>query len=314
MSTDVEIILYQSDVDVMNSPILSILVPYFHDDPVPLIKALSDQCKENRSVEVLVYDDGSNDKSLNKSVAAAIQKSEVSARLFIASQNHGRSFARNQLTGHAKANWVLFLDADMLPQTNDFVSKYISLIEAGSADVIFGGFKVPSEAHDPDHDLHRALSEISDCLSLEQRNAAGPQFVASSNLAVRKHVLEAEPFDAKFSGWGWEDSEWAARVTKRFKLIHADNPALHLGLETTDTLLRRFQTSGPNYLRFTRKHPDLAKTLPLYNIIQNLRRIPGQKILRPFLKLIIKFRFVPIRLRITALKLWRASWYAETFA
>ena len=113
---------------------------------------------------------------------------------------------------------------------------------------------------------------------------------------------------------GWEDSEWAARVAKRFSLIHADIPALHLGLESTETLLRRFRTSGANYVLFTEKHPDLAKTLSLFKISQKLRKVPGQKVMRPFLKTAVSQNVLPIKLRLMALKMWRASWYAQAFS
>ena len=297
-----------------NKPKLSILIPYFHDDPVPLIKALAEQCRMRKDVEVLVYDDGSNDADLSCKAIACVKNVEAPVGLFIAEQNRGRSFARNTLFEKARAPWVLFLDADMRPEKDSFVDDYITLIRTMNSDVIFGGFKVLKQSEDPDRELHRALSETSDCLTLTERQAAGPKFVCSSNLAVKKDVLIAEPFDPEFSGWGWEDSEWAARVFKTFSLIHADIPAWHLGLETTDTLLKRFRTSGPNYQRFTHKHPELAETLPLYRIVQKLRRIPGQRLTRPVLRFIVKLGIMPVRLRLLALKLWRASWYAESFA
>ena len=138
--------------------------------------------------------------------------------------------------------------------------------------------------------------------------------MASSNLCVRRDVLEKEPFDSAFEGWGWEDSEWAARVSKRFTLVHVDNPAIHLGLETTETLLRRFATSGPNYQRFTRAHPELAERLPLYKISKSLGRVPGQSLMRPVLKLFVRTHILPMRARLTALKLWRASHYADALS
>jgi len=295
-------------------PVLSVLIPYYHDNPEPLITALGEHCAKRSDVEILIYDDGSNDSVLNKTAIAAVKSSEAAIELIIAAENKGRSFARNTLTEHARADWVLFLDADMRPETDTFIADYLEIISKQKADVVFGGFKVPLSSQDPDLELHRALSEVSDCLTLEDRAAAGPKYVCSSNLAVRKTVLDKEPFDPEFTGWGWEDSEWAARVFKSFRLVHADNPALHLGLESTDTLLRRFQTSGPNYMRFTRKHPELAKTLPLYRITGRLRKIPGQKLSRPLLRLIVKHGIIPVRIRLLALKLWRASWYAETAA
>ena len=314
MTMDFKITSYTSLGTRPKKPVLSILVPYYRDNPIPLIQALGEQCVDSPDVEILVYDDGTNNAELNCAAIAAVKNCEAPVSLFIASENRGRSFARNSLTEYARGKWVLFLDADMRPETENFVSNYLASIQEDAADVIFGGFTVPAKSNDPDRELHRALSEISDCLSLEDRIAAGPQFVASSNLAVRKNVLDVEPFDPEFMGWGWEDSEWAARISKNYTLIHTDNPALHLGLETTDTLLRRFRTSGPNYLRFTQKHPDLAKTLPLYRIVQKMKHVPGQKISRPILRLMVKQKLTPVSLRIKALKLWRASWYAETFA
>lgn len=295
-------------------PVLSVLIPYFRDDPTALLHALLSQTVEQAGVEILIYDDGTGDADLNAKVCAAVKSAHSPVHLMIAHENKGRSAARNALQENARADWVLFLDADMRPVSNRFLSDYAALIDAQVADVIFGGFTVPKEAETPDQELHRALSEVSDCLSLAARQAAGPQFVASSNLAVRKAVLAAEGFDDGFTGWGWEDSEWAARVAKRFELMHADIPALHLGLESTETLLRRFKTSGHNYVRFTEKHPDIAKTLSLYQISQKLRKTPGQKVMRPFLKLAVELNVMPIKLRLLALKLWRASHYAEAFA
>lgn len=295
-------------------PILSVLIPYFRDDPTALLHALLSQTADQANVEILIYDDGTGDSNLNATVSAAVKSAHSSVHLMIAHENKGRSAARNALQKSAKANWVLFLDADMRPVSHQFLSEYTSLIDANIADVIFGGFTVPEKAETADQELHRALSEVSDCLSLQARQAAGPQFVASSNLAVRKDVLTAEGFDDGFNGWGWEDSEWAARVAKRFTLLHADIPALHLGLESTETLLRRFKTSGPNYVRFTEKHPDIAKTLSLFKISQKLRKTPGQKLMRPILRLLVKLNVVPIKIRLLALKLWRASHYAEAFA
>ena len=202
-----------------SKPKLSVLIPYFKDDPTALLHALLSQTAEQSDIEILIYDDGTGDADLNTKVCAAVKSAHSSVHLMIAHGNKGRSAARNALQENARADWVLFLDADMRPVSHRFLSNYVDLIEAEMADVIFGGFTVAEKAQDPDQELHRALSEVSDCLSLIARQAAGPQFVASSNLAVRKAVLDAEGFDDGFSGWGWEDSEWAARVAKRFELI-----------------------------------------------------------------------------------------------
>lgn len=304
----------QSLKQLKTKPMLSVLIPFYKDDPTALLEALLSQNVEKNLIEILVYDDGSADPKLNMKVSSIVKSATSQTEFLIADKNAGRSAARNALQKNSNSDWVLFLDADMRPVTNNFLADYIKLIKAEVADVIFGGFTVPEAAETPDQELHRALSEVSDCLTLSARQAAGPQFVATSNLCVRKDVLFEEGFDDGFKGWGWEDSEWAARIAKRFTLIHADIPALHLGLESTETLLRRFQNSGPNYVRFTDKHPELAKTLSLFKISQKLSKIPGQKLMRPFLKTAVKLHMLPIKFRLFALKMWRASWYAQAFS
>jgi len=289
---------------------LSVLIPFYRDDASDLISELEGQL-DPESVEILIHDDGTRDHALTAKLEGLIADSPLAIRLFNATENKGRSAARNALQLAARSDWVLFLDADMRPAQSDFLRNYLELISQGQADIIFGGFRVETQKADKDRDLHRALSDVSDCLSLADRQAAGAQFVASSNLCVSKKVLEAEPFDDGFSGWGWEDSEWAARVSKRFTLIHIDNPAIHLGLESTDTLLRRFATSGQNYRRFVTLHPDLAPQLALYRISSKLGRVPGQKLMRPVLKGLVKAAALPMKIRLNALKLWRASHYAE---
>jgi len=293
-------------------PALSILIPFYKDDASGLIKDLSKQ-KANAPFEIILVDDGTGDKALSAKLSDIIETQSSAVRLITLANNQGRAAARNHLQKAARAKWILFLDADMRPTSDTFLQNYLDVIRQDSADVIFGGFKVEDKTTDKSGELHRALSAVSDCLPLSERQAAGPQYVASSNLCLKKSVITENPFDDGFKGWGWEDSEWAARINQSYRLMHLDNPALHLGLEDTDTLLNRFKNSGANYVRFTEKHPELAKTLKLYRLSKTLKNIPGQGIIRPVLKAIVKAP-APMRARLFALKLWRASWYAEALS
>ena len=290
----------------VHAPTLSVVVPFFRDDPSAALRAVAQQA--DGRVEILAWDDGTDDAALTARLRELVATLPADVRVHTGQPNRGRSAARNALVRAARARWVLFLDADMLPTSEGFLASYLNAIARSAGDVLFGGFVVEPRG-DAESQLHRALSLRSDCAPASERAAHGPKHVASSNLCVRVDVLEAEPFDPGFSGWGWEDSEWAARAAERFRVVHLDNPALHLGLESSETLLQRFATSGPNYARFVRAHPALAESLPLFRHARMLSRLPGQKLLRPLCKTAV-LSPLPARLRIAALKLWRASHYA----
>ena len=293
------------------TPRLSILIPFYRDDPSVLLRSLDQQTIAPGSVEVRIMDDGTGSLELTEAVTKTVKDLSIDTILVTAPENRGRSATRNALQYAARADWVLFLDADMRVDHPDFLARYLDQINADDCDIVFGGFDVEETATDRDTDLHRVLSHHSDCLTAEERNQNGAQHVASSNLCVRKSVLETQPFDPNFEGWGWEDSEWAARVSKTHRLRHIDNPAVHLGLETTETLLSRFASSGQNYRRFVQAHPALAETLPLFRIVQRLKSVPGHQLARLPLRTLVRMRALPTRLRVLALKLWRASHYAE---
>ena len=79
-------------------PRLSVLVPYYKDDPKDLLNALA----QSKGIEVLLYDDGTGDEAINEALRVVAKKAGVAVRLFFAKTNKGRSTARNILTQECK--------------------------------------------------------------------------------------------------------------------------------------------------------------------------------------------------------------------
>ncbi len=306
--------IFQNNAPAKGDILLSILIPFYHDDPAGLIRALQQQSAQE--VELILYDDGSQDDTLHANIIAQITDIKMPARLIRAAQNHGRSHARNELVRAARGAYILFLDADMLPAQKQFLQTYIDEIRNNKQDIVFGGFLVEEQSNNKACSLHRALSKKSDCLPANKRNKMPAKHVCSSNLLVAKTVLDACPFDPEFVGWGWEDVEWAARANEQFTIMHIDNPAIHLGLESAETLVRRYRDSAENYARFVARHPALAQQLPSYRTAKLAGRIIGFTFLLPLFSTLARdpWHLVPMGVRILALKLWRAGWYAEKLA
>lgn len=295
-----------------SSVVLSVLIPFYRDDPSDLLRALAEQIGNAGDVEIVLHDDGEPDSELNAALERVLAAMSQPARLLTSTRNRGRSAGRNLLAGQARGDWLLYLDADMAPASPGFLAAYRTVMADPAADSAFGGYETDWPA-DPDRHLHAALARSSDQHDAAARTRIGATAFCSSNLLVRAEVMRQVPYDAGFSGWGWEDIDWAVSAASRFNLIHVDNPALHGGLQTAGVLLDKFRIGAANYRRLLDRHPQLAG-LPGARLARVLGRLPFQAGLRALWAGMSRSRHVPMRLRVAALKLWRASWTAEALA
>ena len=295
-------------------PALSVLTPVFRHDPTPIGQALAAACATARArLEWVIVDDGSGDPALAARLEALAAQTAAPVRLIVLARNGGRAAARNRLVAEAQGRHVLFLDADMIPDDPAFAARWLALIDAEDPPAAFGGFSV---ARAPDLSataLHKFMSARSDCRSAAERSRDPAQFTATSNLLVRRDVLAATPFDEGFVGWGWEDVDWALRASRFGAIRHIDNPATHAGLDSVETLLRKFGEAGPNYARLAAKHPEAVARFASWRAVRAIKRLPGHKAARPALAFLARdpLGLTPMLARHAALKLYRTSVYAE---
>ena len=293
-------------------PKLTICVPTFKDDASQLIAALS-VIEGAGAAEIVIYDDGSGDGMLLASVKEALKTYPGQFMLVSNEINQGRSTVRNRLAAFAGSEWLLFLDADMRPDSAFFLTNYLDALSASpSPSLIVGGFSMQQVRRRKSNRLHHAQSVASDCLSAERRRSNPGRFVYTSNLLVHRSILESVPFDEGFEGWGWEDVDWGLRVANAYPVTHIDNTASHLGLYSNAALIRRFGESGANYARLRTKHPEATAQLPLTRAIRMVNRLPGKRFLRASTRFIAEDRMgmIPLSIRLIALKAYRAVCYA----
>lgn len=232
---------------------LSILIPFYKDDPRALLKRLGAQA--DPGVELIAFDDGRPDPALNEQVGAAIRGLTAPGALLTSRVNRGRAAARNRLARAARGRWLVFLDADMDPGP-DFLVRWRLALDSTPLDAVFGGYRAGAPSRETR--VHARLAALSDPVDAAARARIGASAVCSSNLAVRADVFQAVPFEESYTGWGWEDVDWALTAARRFKLGHIDNPADHAGLETVPGLIAKFARSGENLARLLQRHPDYA--------------------------------------------------------
>lgn len=291
------------------SPRLSICVPTWKDNAGPLLDGLiplvgADQCA------LIIFDDGSNDPDLTTRLTEQVMRFPGPAQLIIATENGGRSAARNRLFQAATSDWILFLDADMQPDDGSFLMRYLNAVDRQDGPgLIVGGFSLRHAQATARTRLHAAQSLASECVPAAIRAREPGRYVFSSNLLVHRTVLNDIEFDPAFKGWGWEDVDWGLRVAASYPIEHIENCATHLGLDTDAALIEKYKKSADNFALLMQRHPDEMGRTALYRSALGLSRIWGRSLFIPIFRGMAKARLLPMRLRLLSLKLYRASIY-----
>ena len=287
--------------------VMSIVTPFHKNDPALLLEILSHQSKD-MSVELIVVDDGSGMPALNQQVMTAIDAFPAPATLVTFHANQGRSAARNRLIQQARAPYILFLDSDMAPDSETFLHDWLDLIMRTKPTIAYGGFTTVQVPNLPELALARALAERGDCHDARERSQRGAMAVATSNLLVRADIMRQVSFDSDFTGWGWEDVDWALRaVAAGFVIAHVQIPATHMGLDIPEVLLDKFAKAGPNFRRMIARHPNMKSTKGMW-LAKLLGYLPFQGLMRRVLYATAMNEAVPLQWRSRAARVWRALW------
>jgi glycosyltransferase involved in cell wall biosynthesis len=293
-------------------PAVSVLIPFLRDDPADLLARLDTEAASlDGAVEIVVLDDGTNDAALTARLTAQVEAMALPVRLITLPVNEGRAIGRNRLASAARGGSLLFLDSDMRPDTSRFLRDWADLAARDGPAVAFGGFSLLQAPTDARFAVHRAMAAKSECVPHAERAKQPEKYVYTSNLLVRRDVFEAEAFDSGFTGWGWEDVEWAMRVSQRFPVVHLDNPATHMGLDTVAALAGKYEQSAPNFARMVRRHPEIVAAYPSYKAAKLLKRLPGLPLMRRLTRNGAEAGWLPVGARAFSLRLYRAALYAD---
>lgn len=116
---------------------LSILIPTYNDSCSTLVNSLEEQAKTiKESLEIIILDDGSTNSNITLELEILEKRPLVT--IIRNAKNKGRLQSRLALANAAKFNWLLFLDADVLPCASNFLKQYLLETEL-SHPFVFGG-------------------------------------------------------------------------------------------------------------------------------------------------------------------------------
>jgi glycosyltransferase involved in cell wall biosynthesis len=100
-----------------------------------LLKVLFRQKKDNFNLnEIIVVSDGSNDNT--EAIVESFKERRV--RLFKNEHRQGQNSSQNLIVSETESDYLLLLEADILPETEYYISKLVSFAQEKSADVVQG--------------------------------------------------------------------------------------------------------------------------------------------------------------------------------
>ena len=250
---------------------LSILIPTFNHLTTNLVKDLQLQCLESKIIfEIIIYDDASTDRKvslenskLNKLSNVYYKRNKI---------NIGRSAIRNKLAAVSKYKWLLFIDADVIPKTKNFVSKYLDSIN-DNYEVISGGIAYSKKPKKKEQILRWKYGKKREYMSIIYRKNNPYLSLLSSNFLIKRKIILKNPFNEKISKIANEDSIFSYDLkSKKIQITHIDNQVLHENLDNSTIFLEKtlsFAKSSlifvesnlidKNYMKITRTYFILKK-------------------------------------------------------
>lgn len=229
---------------------ITVCVPVYNTDVRPLARQLSEQAaRAPVPVEILLYDDGSEEHWHRHNGETATLPGTVYRR---GESNLGRAALRNLLGQSARFPWLLFLDADSMLPTGDFLIKYLSHLPTEG--VLCGG----TLYHDEPPEASSQLLRWTYGRNREQRPAAIREkengfAITANNFMINREVLLAHPFREAIKGYGHEDTLLGYDLRQAgITIHHIDNPVFHTGLETSGEYLEKSRAALANLLYISR--------------------------------------------------------------
>lgn len=233
------------------------------------LKALFHQTLPKRDYEVIVVDDGSNDET--KTVIKKFQ-SKYSNLFYIYKKNQGQGIARNVGLSKTKGDIIVFIGDDIVV-VKDFLSEHLKyhLRFTRENEAVLGFITWHPKLKI--NDFMRWITNGSTVLGrfgghqfayekLAGKSEADFNFFYTSNISLKRSLLDKYPFDPAFSGYGWEDIELGYRLYLNEDLCLYYNPnavGYHNHSMSEADLPHRMRDIGKSAWIFHQRYPELKK-------------------------------------------------------
>ncbi|WCO00827.1 glycosyltransferase family 2 protein [Psychroserpens ponticola] len=284
---------------------ISVLIPVYNYNIVALVTHIHTQLQLcNVPFEIICLDDASTTDVTNEN--DTISKLECTSHIK-SKDNLGRTNARQYLSKQANYDWLLFLDADVMPKSDLFIRNYLNYIES-DYEAIYGGFAYHKNVPDSKYMLRWTYGKTHEQISAQERNKKPYKVIISANFMIKKPVFSIINSQIEQKGYGFDNYFGALLKMKNIKVIHLDNEVYHLGIETSETYLNKKKKAAETLLTLYQSNKIGSHQNDLLHFFIKLKRYR----LHVFFSMIYKLLKTPLKNNLlsshpsmTALQLYR---------
>jgi glycosyltransferase involved in cell wall biosynthesis len=226
-------------------PIISIIVPVFNGEKTirNCLEALVNQTYPAERYEIIVVDNGSYDNTVNI-------VEEFPVRLLFEKRAHNSYMARNLGIKQAKAEVIVFIDADCIAE-KDWLANLVEPFHDENIGVVAGEVLSPEPKN-----LIQGFYTFSGFLEQEKKVKNKISAIGAGNTAIRKIIFDIiGQFDENFR-WGG-DNDFGVRIQKETTyLIRFAKKAIvyHFHRGSLKGLIKHAYTYGLGKGRFSMKY------------------------------------------------------------
>ena len=225
---------------------LSINIPVYNVDVQKLVTEAERQAVgAGIDFEIRVYDDGSDGQFLHANRKLRDLEHVVYVEL---PENMGRSAIRNKMGFDSQKQYLLFIDADSLIDSDNYLLNYIKAAYAGC--IISGGTKyMDRKPEDPEKLLRWVYGRNREAIPAKDRYKQKGFVITSNNFLIDNEVFRKIHFREEIGPYGHEDTLLGYDLfTNNYVPHHIDNPVVHAGLESSSVFLEKTQKALENLL------------------------------------------------------------------
>ena len=247
---------------------ISVLVPTYNHVCVPLVAEISRQLGVlGVEWEVIVVDDGSTDMSAISANNAI--DGMANCRYVVESENRGISVTRNRLMSLARYDLLLFLDSDVFPMNDTFISNYLEA--AKLAPVVCGGLRYRRGDGRASSELRFRYGIKVEERTAAQRSANPHANFMSLNFLMHRSVAEKVRFDETFDRYGYEDTLFGYALKESgIGVSHIDNDVYHDVTDTSEQYLSKVRCAVQSLCMHSNQLRMYSRLIHAYDMCERL--------------------------------------------